>query len=155
MVATAVVTDIDQANREVTLRGQDGNEFTVTVSDAVRRLDEVRVGDTVRVDYYSSVAAELRPPTAEEAANPFMVTDITGRAPSDLPPAAGTVRQYRVVTVVQAVNLANQTVTVRGPRGHTLTATAANPANLAKIHVGDNVVITYTEGVAISLEKVN
>ena len=155
VVVTAVVTDIDMADREVTLRGQDGKEFTITVSDAVQRLDEVKVGDWVRVDYYASVVAELRAATPEEAAAPLTVTDVTGRAPNTLPPSAGTVRQYRVVTTVQSIDTDNQTVTVRGPRGHTLTARAANPENLAKINVGDTIVITYTEGVAVSLVKVN
>ncbi|HEY1489522.1 MAG TPA: hypothetical protein VGF90_00670, partial [Verrucomicrobiae bacterium] len=57
---TAEVTAIDLAKREVTLKGPQRDEVTITVSDAVKRLDEVKVGDSVRVDYLVSVAAEVR-----------------------------------------------------------------------------------------------
>src|SRR5688500_7821735 len=63
---TASVESIDQANREVTLKGPLGNSVTFTVDQRVKRLNEVQVGDFVRADYFVSVAAELRKPTPEE-----------------------------------------------------------------------------------------
>ena len=155
VVVNATVTDINQDTREVTLRGPDGNEFTVVAGDDVRRLDEVRVGDMVRVDYTTTIVAELREATPEEAAAPFTVTDLTSRSGNRMPAASGNVRQYRVVTTVQAIDPANQTITVKGPHGHMLTARAANPANLARVSVGDTVVLTYTEGVALTLVRMN
>jgi Cu/Ag efflux protein CusF len=63
---TATVQAIDVAEREVTLKGPLGDVETVTVSEDVKRLDEVKVGDTVTAKYYIGIAAELRAPTAEE-----------------------------------------------------------------------------------------
>src|SRR5215472_11573626 len=57
---TASVEAIDPAKREVTLKGPLGNTVTFTVDKRVKRLDEVKVGDLVRADYYVSVAAEVR-----------------------------------------------------------------------------------------------
>src|SRR5277367_2444367 len=76
---SAEVTAIDLAKREVTLKGPLGNEVTVTAGEAVKRLDEVKVGDFVRVDYLVSVVAELRKPTAEEAEHPLVIMDAAGR----------------------------------------------------------------------------
>src|SRR5213078_5028301 len=54
---TASVEAIDYTNREVTLKGPLGNEVTFTVDKRVKRLDEAKVGDQVRADYYVSIAA--------------------------------------------------------------------------------------------------
>jgi hypothetical protein len=150
----AEVTAIDLTNREITLKGPQGNEESFEVGDAVKRLDEVKVGDSVRMDYLVSVAAELRKPTAEEAEHPLVIMAVGGRASDDSAPAGGVARRFKVVTTIVELNMAAQTVTVQGPLGRTLTARVANPSRLAKAHVGDTVVIVYTEALAVSLEKV-
>jgi hypothetical protein len=151
---TAEVTALNLSNREVTLKGPQGNEVTVAVSEAVKRLDEIKVGDFVRVDYLIAVAAEVRPPTAEEAEHPLVITDAAGRAPGESAPAGGLARQLKVVTTIEVLNRPDQTVTVKGPMGNYLTARVADPDRLAKVHIGDTVVIVYTEALALSLEKV-
>lgn len=150
----AEVTAIDPAKREVTLKGPQGNEVTFEVSKALKRLDEVKVGDSVRVDYLVSVAAELRPPTAEEAEHPLVIMAAGGRASNDSAPAAGVGRRLKVVTTIVEINMPAQTVTVQGPMGRTITARVADPTRLTNAHVGDTVVIVYTEALALSLEKV-
>jgi hypothetical protein len=37
--------------------------------------------------------------------------------------------------------------------GHYVTARVADPAKLSEVRIGENVVVTYTEGLAVSLEK--
>ena len=150
---SAEVTAIDLAKREVTLKGPQGNEVTVTVGDAVKRLDEVKVGDFVRVDYLLSIAAEIRKPTAAEAEHPLVITSATGRAASDLAPAGGVARRFKVVTTVEALDRRDETVTVKGPMGRYLTVRVADPERLTKVHIGETIVIVYTEALALSLDK--
>ena len=57
------------------------------------------------------------------------------------------------MTTIEGLDRPTQTVTVKGPRGNYLTARVANPANLTKMRIGENIVVTLTEAVAISLEK--
>ena len=45
------------------------------------------------------------------------------------------------------------TVTVQGPTGQATTIKARDPRNLDRVAVGDLVEITYTEAVAVSVEK--
>src|SRR5689334_7457370 len=78
---TAKVEAIDYTNREVTLKGPLGNSVTFTVEERVKRFNEVHVGDLVSADYYVSVAAELRKPTAQEAKEPLVALGAKGRAP--------------------------------------------------------------------------
>jgi len=152
---TAEVTAVNLTNREVTLKGPQGNEVTVTVSDKVKRLGEVKVGDFVRVDYFVSVAAELRKPTPEEAEHPLVIMDAAGKASTNAAPAAGVARRFKVVTTIEALDLSAQTITVKGPLGRSLTARAADPSRLKKAHIGETIVIVYTEALALSLEKVD
>jgi hypothetical protein len=154
MTATAQVEAIDYNTREVTLKGPTENTVTFTVDPAVKRLQEVKAGDLVQVKYLVAVVAELRKPTAEEAEHPLVVAEVAGKAPRSEGPGAGAVRAFKVVTTVEGIDRSTQTVTVKGPRGHTLTARAKNPDRLKQIQIGDTVVITYTEALALSLEKV-
>jgi hypothetical protein len=151
---TASVEAIEPATREVTLKGPLGNTATFTVDKRVQRLDEVKVGDLVRADYYISIAAEVRKPTAEEQKHPLVVLDAAGKSPPGTEPAAGGLRRFRVVTTIEGLDRPTQTVTVKGPRGNYLTARVADPSRLTQVRIGDTVLITYTEALAISLEKV-
>jgi hypothetical protein len=150
---TARVESIDYTNREVTLKGPLGNQVTFTVDQRVSRLNEVKVGDLVSADYYVGVAAELRKPTAEEEKNPFVLLDTAGKAPPGTSPAAGGLRRFRVVTTIEGLDRPTGTVTIKGPLGHYFTARVADRSNLTKMRIGETVVVTYTEALAISLEE--
>jgi hypothetical protein len=154
-VLTAEVTAVDLAKRELTLKGPEGNSVTITVGEAVKRLDEVKVGDFVRVDYLVSIAAEIRKPTAEEAEHPLVIMDAAGKAGADSAPAAGVARRFKVVTTIEALNRPMQTVTVKGPLGNYLTARVADPSRLTKVRIGDTIVLVFTEALAVSLDKVD
>jgi len=150
---TASVEAIDQASREVTLKGPLGNSVTFTVDQRVKRLSEVQVGDFVRADYFVSFAAELRKPTPEEEKTPLIMLDAAGKAPPGTSPAAGGLRRFKVVTTIEGLDRSTQTITVKGPRGNYLTARVADPSNLTQMRIGENIVVTYTEALAVSLEK--
>ena len=150
---SASVEAIDQASREVTLKGPLGNSVTFTVDQRVKRLDEVKVGDLIRADYYVSIAAELRKPTPDEEKTPFVMLDAAGKAPPGTSPAAGGLRRFRVVTTVEGLDRPTGTITVKGPRGNFLTARVADPSRLTQMRIGETIVVTYTEAMAISLEK--
>ena len=152
---TATVQAIDLEKREVTLKGPMGNEVTFYADEHVKRLNEVKVGDVVQADYYVSLVAELRKPTAEEEKSPITVLDDSGRAPATESPAGVAARQIKVVTTIEGLDRPTRSITVKGPRGNYLTARVEDLSNLEKMRIGEHIVVTYTEAVAISLEKVN
>ena len=57
------------------------------------------------------------------------------------------------MATVEAVDLAKRTVTVRGPRGNVNTLKVGDQVQLDKVKAGDQVVVRYTEAVAISVDK--
>jgi hypothetical protein len=151
---TATVESVDLDKREVTLKGPRGNEVTLKADKSVQRLDEIKPGDTVRATYYESIAATLREPTAEEKANPLMVEEGAARAPETEAPGAGVARKVKAVATIENIDRSAQTITVKGPRGNTVTAKVEHPENLEKMQVGQTIVLTYTEALALTLEKV-
>ena len=60
--ATATVQAVDVAKRTVTIKGPQGNVKTVKVSDAVKRLNEVKAGDQIVVRYTEAVAISVDKP---------------------------------------------------------------------------------------------
>ena len=60
VTVTATVTAIDMTTRQVTLRRTDGSSFTVVANEQARNLPQVRVGDTVTVDFYDSAGARAQ-----------------------------------------------------------------------------------------------
>jgi hypothetical protein len=148
---TMRVEALNQGSRMITLRDSSGYSTTYHVSPDVARLNEVKVGDSVIAEYEVSVVGELRPPTAEEKADPVQIEKSSSRAPVDLSPAAATRRTVRIVTTVSAVDVPNMWVTLKGPMGDTTVVRARNSDNIKKLHVGDTIVINYVESSEISL----
>ena len=73
--------------------------------------------------------------------------------PSPSPPMTGKAEGavVRVRGTVSAVDKENKTITLKGPRGRTLTFDVQDPTKLETVKVGDPVVGTYLEAVAIQL----
>src|SRR5262245_18302652 len=57
---TAAIEAVDAKNRIVVLRGPRGNTFAVLVGPEVKNLAQVKAGDTLEVDYYESVAIDVK-----------------------------------------------------------------------------------------------
>ncbi len=153
VTVTASVEAIDYANREVTLKGPLGNEVTLVADSTVKRFDEIKAGDLVRADYFISVVAEYRKPTKAERETPIVLLDAAGKAPPGTAPAAGGLRRYKVVTTIEGLDRPARTITVKGPLGRYLTARVQDPSRFTKVRIGDTIVVTYTEALAVSLEK--
>jgi hypothetical protein len=153
ITATAAIEAINLDKREVTLKGPLGNSVTFTVDKKVKRLNEFKVGDFVRADYYVSIAAEIRKPTADEEKNPFVELDAAGKAPPGTAPAAGGLRRFKVVTTIEGLDRPTQTATIKGPLGNYWTVRVADPAVLTQLRIGETAIVTCTEALAISLEK--
>jgi Cu/Ag efflux protein CusF len=61
--------------------------------------------------------------------------------------------QTTVVATVEKVDAKKRLVTVKGPRGNTVDIEVKDPKKLKQVKVGDEVEITYTEALAISVES--
>ncbi|MCS7032380.1 MAG: hypothetical protein NZ561_00115 [Phycisphaerae bacterium] len=144
----ATVKAIDHQTRDVTLQTPDGQDVSVRASELVRNLDQVKVGDKVKVTHYQSKAIRLRQP-GDTATETELMTD---RAPEGEKPAAFARESKTVVARILKIDRAAPSVTVKTNEGKTITATVSDRKNLDKVKVGDELTITYVEGYAIAVE---
>jgi Cu/Ag efflux protein CusF len=147
---TATVEAIDQATRVVTLKTPEGKLVTFTADEAVKNLAQVSKGDKVTVKYLESLVLQVLKP--EEASVNQAAGGVATAKPGEMPAGVGA-RQVTVTVTIEAIDTAAGTVTFKGPAGNVNTVRAEDPKNLEKIKVGDRVAITYTEALAIAVEK--
>jgi len=143
------VEAIDKDKQTVTLKGPK-RTLTVKVRDP-QKLDAIKVGDPVIGKYYESLMIAVK---KEGEGTPGVTSEkaTVGSKPGEVP--AGAIGQQVTVTAtIVAVDKKAQTVTIKGPEGNTVTVKARDPKNLEKVKAGDHVEITYTEALAISLDK--
>lgn len=150
---TATVTAVELETRTVTLKGQDGAETTLVVSDAVKRLAEVKVGDQLVVSYLASVGLDFRAPTAEEMKEPYKELKQTEKADAAHAPASATQRTIRAVVTVEGMSRLLNALTVKGPRGNYLVIEVApGMVKWEELRIGQTMVGTYTEAVVVAIE---
>ena len=148
---TAKVTAIDAATRTVTLKGKDGKTGTFKVGPQVQRFGEIAVGDTVAIEYEEGLALEFQPAgTAPVAPEAVVVGD---RAGADQAPGAVAAAGVRATVTVTAIDTKNRVVVFQGPGGNVYQVKAGPKIQLEKLKVGDNLLATYVEAVAVTLEK--
>jgi Cu/Ag efflux protein CusF len=150
----AEVAAIDYETREVTLKDELGKEISIVAGPEVERLGEIAVGDSVEADYYLSLAFELREPTADEIANPLQGAEDAARNEADQAPGAGALRMIKAVCTIEGLDRPTETVTLMGPLGGLNVIQVRDVSYLPKLKIGQSVVVTYTEALAIGLVKV-
>jgi len=148
---TATVKAIDLEKRLVTLQGPKGNEETIHVDERAKNLPQVKVGDLVKVKYYEGIAFRVLPP-GQAASAPSATGTMTTAQPGQKP-AGVAGREVTVTVTIEGIDLKAGKVTFKGPQGNSETVKAQDPNNLKLIKVGDQVEITYTEALAISVEE--
>jgi hypothetical protein len=147
---SAKVVAIDKATRTVTLKGPHGDVVDVVAGDDVKNFDQIKVGDFVVVNFIQALSLELQKTKggasgiSEKSA---MVTAKPGERPAAM---AG--HQVTAIAKVTAVNKKAKTITLKGPRGNSVTLDVQNPDQFKVVKVGDEVLVNYTEAVAISVE---
>jgi hypothetical protein len=151
MTVSAVVEAIDHETRVVTVRKPDGEEVTFKASEEARNLDQVEVGDVLIAEYVESVSIDvmandgLEADSAELAA---MARTAEGEMPGFVAMDASV-----VIATVEEINVEMNTFKLKGPDGTVSEYVARNPDNLNRAVVGDLVVITVTEAIAIAVER--
>jgi Cu/Ag efflux protein CusF len=147
---TAVVEAIDHETRVVTLRGPEGNAVIFTASEEARNLAQVKVGDIVSAEVIQSMRIEV---FANDGMEPGRgEISALGRTAEGEMPGAVAIDTQIITATVEEINIEANTFKLKGPDGTVNEFVARNPENLKKASVGDLVVITYTEALAISVE---
>lgn len=147
VTATFTITAIDHASRIVTLKGEDGLIDDVYCGPEVQRFDALKVGDKVSFRYHESLVTAIKHSTA--APKPPDSAAVT-RTAGDKP--GGTIaRQMTAVVTIDAIDPKVPSVTVKTADGRRMSFKVEDPKNLTGYKAGDNVEVTYTQALAVSV----
>lgn len=154
VVLEAVVTDIDLETRQVSLQGPSGQTVTVTAKEDVVKLEDVSVGDRLRATYLSALEGELREPTEEELAEPWLVLQESGKGMVEGTPMAGGARVIRAVCTIEGMNRLLGTVTILDSNGRAHVIGDVEPEKMEGVTLGQTIVMVYEEALALTLEHI-
>jgi Cu/Ag efflux protein CusF len=147
---SATVEAIDLNKRIVTLKGSQGNVFDLKVGEEAKNLAQVKVGDQVNVKYYESLAYEVK--KAGAATGGAEATGAVATAKPGEKPAGVVAGQVTVTATIEKIDTKKQYVSLKMPEGKILEVKVKDPNNLKNVKKGDQVVLTYTEALALSVE---
>ena len=146
---TATVAKIDYQTRDVTLKADDGQEYSFVASEQVENLPQVKVGDRVTITYAEALAYEVKKGGAAADGGTVVAG---GRAEPGAKPAGAIARETTVTVLITAIDPTAPSVTFKGPGGNTRTIKVLHPERLEGVSVGDTVELTYTEALAVKVE---
>ena len=150
VTTTATVRAIDMKKRLVTLKPKSGQPFTIHAGEEVRNLSQVRVGDQVVMKYTEAMAVRINRNTSGGIAS--RKESISGERAALGQKPADTVRNtVNIVANVLAIDRQSRRITFQGPE-NTVTVKAPADVDISRLDVGDQVLLTYVEELAVSVE---
>lgn len=145
----ATVVAVDQATRLVTLKDPEGETIQVEAGPAVKHLDQVKPGDVVSVTFTESLAFQVVP----KGETPEGVSETAQRTTG----GGELGRQVTSYFTINSYEPKTHTLWGTNAEGVTRSITVQDPKAQAKLETlspGNVVQVTYTESLAIKLEKV-
>ena len=147
---TGTVKAVDMEKKTATVEGSGGRTVVVNAKNA-RNLDQVKVGDKVNLEFVEELALYVRksdaPPSASEA-------QMVALAPKGQKPAGLMAQTIELTGNVESVDAKKRTIEVKGPAGNVRTFKVDKAVkNFGQIKKGDQVVLRFTEAVALSVVK--
>jgi len=152
VMVNAVVEAIDHETREVTLKRSDGEIISFVASEEARNLPQVSVGDIVNAEYVQSVSIDV---VANEGYEPETAElEAMARTEEGEMPGVAAINTQIATATVEEINIEANTFKLKGVDGTVNEYVARNPENLKRAKVGDLVIMTVTNAVAITVEEV-
>lgn len=146
---TGEITAVDVAHRIVSIKGPKGDISDLRVDPAVRNLEQVKVGDRVRLSYRIGVALALM--KGGDGIRERVETESAAVAAKGARPGGVATTRTTIIANVFAVDRKKNIATLRGPSGQLTDVHVRDPEVLRDVKVGDQVVANITESVALSV----
>lgn len=144
------IVKVNKARKLVTLEGPKGRQVTLEVRNPYN-LAAAKVGEPFVARYYEVVTIRKKRP-GENVPSASLKEGISTAQPGGVPGAVGEQRM-RLLVSVEAIDEAKGTVTVKAPDGTVETVKARNPRNLKHLKVGEQLVVSVSRAIGISLQK--
>ena len=148
--ANATVKSIDYSTRTLTLDSPRGVTHTYQAGADVVNFDSIRQGDRVRAIVSEALAISVR--KAGVPSNARNATTVS-LAPKGAKPGIFAAKTAEVNGTIEAIDAAKRTITFREPAGKPRTIKVAPMVKLANLRKGDDVVVRYTQAMALFVAK--
>jgi hypothetical protein len=150
--ASATVESVESVTRLIALRTPQGERLWIVAGPEVRNFAQIRAGDTVTVNYYKAIAAQVKPKGTAGTIQQDAIE--TYRARPGARPAAAVGHTIVETVRVQSVDATANTVTFQRQDGSVHTATVTSPDGqtfIRGLRSGDDVDVAYAEAVAVAV----
>ncbi|MDM0117212.1 hypothetical protein QTI66_34395 [Variovorax sp. J22R133] len=144
---TGEITAVDVANRIVSIKGPKGNISDMRVDPKVKNLEQVKVGDLVRLTYRVGIALALM--KGGDGIREKVETEGAAKAERGAKPGGAVVKRTTIVADVEGVDAKKKIVTLKGPSGQIVDVRVNDSQVLRDTKVGDQVVASITESLAL------
>lgn len=153
---TATVEAVDREERSLVVVNALGRRDSFLVSPEVPDFGRIQAGDRVTVGFFTGLALQIKP--ASTATKGPMQQLVTAQSQPDERPEMAVGRSISATVRIQSVDVAFHTVEFTRPDGITRVVAVENPQVrrfLPHLQPGQAVEITYTEAVAMVLERLS
>ena len=153
---TATVVSVDAASHQVVLKGPEGNEATIQLTDKAKNLGKLKAGDLVDIQVAHAVVFALDTDVDKGLPGAAERTGEARAAPGSDKPAGEAYRQVQVQLKITHIDLKKHQVTFEGPKGNKKTVDVVKPeiqAKLKDLKVGQSVVVTYTDVLKVTTKS--
>ncbi|RKP53381.1 hypothetical protein [Pararobbsia silviterrae] len=146
-VVTKIV-GIDADSNSVLIRGPRGNEIAVDVDPNVGNVADLKIGDTVTIDYQNALLVH-----ADKVASNGIRQKIETDATTPVSGGESTsVRSVEVVATVEKIDRKQRLVTLRGPE-RTVVVQALPDVPLDAFKVGDSIRANFKSATAVKITR--
>ena len=150
VTATDTVRAVDYKTRTVTLESPNGATETYHALPNMVNFDQIHIGDKVRATVTDALAVSVR-----KAGTPPNVGDTVAvaLAPKGAKPGMFVANTQEATSKVVDVNRATRTITLAELAGGPKTVKLGPDVNVSDLKKGDDVVVRYTDALALYVEK--
>ena len=152
---TATVEDIDLAKRMVTLKGPEGTKVTTQVGPEVKNLDQVKVGDEVKVQYYLAVMVSAKRVSDDAKRREEIIASGVATAADGGLPAGVAGREVKETVEILGTDKYKKAIAFRGADGKYREISMDAPhleGRLEQFKEGEKYEVVYREALAVFVE---
>lgn len=147
LTARGEIVSLDRGDHLITLKDENGSSSKTEVRSE-NDLESLAPGDRVVVRYFEGAVIGMKHPHGtvpiESFKSGIIAAESGGRT---------SIGKHRLVAEVERIDRAEQEITLKGPDGSIETIMVANPDELSRLKVGDQVVVGHARALALSIKK--
>jgi hypothetical protein len=147
---TATVEAVDLDKRKVTLLLDNGKKKTYKVDQQVRNLDQVKVGDHLKMSYTEELVVVVGKSGDSHGAASMSTVSVS---PKGSKPGAVMVDTVGESGTIEKIDAPKHKVTIAAPDGKKKTIKVSKNVDLAQLTVGETVDAVLTESLIVDVEK--